>query len=125
MRQIGSHGNAIAVTRCPYRSRSVEIASAVCVSSTVMMSDECCRSARKRASLCAQSRGVCHARGGLTAREVEVVRLVAAGHTNRGIAQQLFLSEKTVARHLANIYTKLDIGSRAAATAWAYDHHLV
>jgi DNA-binding CsgD family transcriptional regulator len=65
------------------------------------------------------------AAGGLTAREVEVVRLVAAGHTNRGIAQQLFLSEKTVARHLANIYSKLDVGSRAAATAWAYDHHLV
>jgi DNA-binding CsgD family transcriptional regulator/tetratricopeptide (TPR) repeat protein len=65
------------------------------------------------------------AAGGLTAREVEVVRLVAAGHTNRAIAQQLFLSEKTVARHLSNVYGKLDIGSRAAATAWAYDHHLV
>jgi DNA-binding CsgD family transcriptional regulator len=63
--------------------------------------------------------------GGLTAREVEVVRLVAAGHTNRAIARQLFLSEKTVARHLSNIYTKLGIGSRAAATAWAYDHHVV
>jgi DNA-binding CsgD family transcriptional regulator len=63
--------------------------------------------------------------GGLTAREVEVVRLVAAGHTNKAIAQRLFLSEKTVARHLSNVYTKLDIGSRAAATAWAYDHHVV
>jgi DNA-binding CsgD family transcriptional regulator len=63
--------------------------------------------------------------GGLTAREVEVVRLVAAGHTNKAIARQLFLSEKTVARHLSNVYTKLDIGSRAAATAWAYDHHVV
>jgi DNA-binding CsgD family transcriptional regulator len=62
---------------------------------------------------------------GLTAREVEVVRLVAAGHTNRSIARRLFLSEKTVARHLSNIYTKLGIGSRAAATAWAYDHHVV
>ena len=65
------------------------------------------------------------AAGGLTGREVEVVRLAAGGLTNRAIAQRLFLSEKTVARHLSNIYTKLGIGSRAAATAWAYDHHLV
>ncbi len=63
--------------------------------------------------------------GGLTAREVEVLRLVAAGHSNRRIATDLVLSEKTVARHLSNIYTKLDLGSRAAATAYAYDHHLV
>ena len=63
--------------------------------------------------------------GGLTDREVEVVRLVAAGHTNRVIAGRLCLSEKTVARHLANIYAKLDIPSRAAATAYAYDHGLV
>lgn len=63
--------------------------------------------------------------GGLTDREVEVVRLVAGGHTNRAIAGQLFLSEKTVARHLANIYAKLDVPSRAAATAYAYDHGLV
>jgi DNA-binding CsgD family transcriptional regulator len=63
--------------------------------------------------------------GGLTAREVEVLRLVAAGHTNRTVATELVLSEKTVARHLSNIYTKLGIGSRSAATAYAYDHHLV
>jgi DNA-binding CsgD family transcriptional regulator len=63
--------------------------------------------------------------GGLTSRELEVVRLVAAGHTNRAIAGQLFLSEKTVARHLANIYAKLDVPSRAAATAYAYDHGLM
>jgi len=63
--------------------------------------------------------------GGLTAREIEVVRLVAAGHTNRAIAGRLCLSEKTVARHLANVYAKLDLPSRAAATAYAYDHHLV
>ena len=63
--------------------------------------------------------------GGLTEREIEVVRLVAAGHTNRAIAGQLCLSEKTVARHLANVYAKLDIPSRAAATAYAYDHGLV
>jgi DNA-binding CsgD family transcriptional regulator len=63
--------------------------------------------------------------GSLTAREVEVLRLVAGGHTNRAIAAELVLSEKTVARHLSNIYTKLGIGSRSAATAYAYDHHLV
>jgi DNA-binding NarL/FixJ family response regulator len=63
--------------------------------------------------------------GRLTDREVEVVRLVAAGHTNRVIAGRLCLSEKTVARHLANIYAKLDVPSRAAATAYAYDHGLV
>jgi DNA-binding NarL/FixJ family response regulator len=63
--------------------------------------------------------------GVLTPREVEVLRLVAAGHTNRAIAATLVLSEKTVARHLSNIYAKLGIGSRAAATAYAYDHRLV
>jgi ATP/maltotriose-dependent transcriptional regulator MalT len=69
--------------------------------------------------------GVTSTRGGLTARELEVLRLVAAGHTNRGIARELVLSEKTVARHLSNIYGKLGIGSRAAATAYAYDQRLV
>jgi DNA-binding CsgD family transcriptional regulator len=62
---------------------------------------------------------------GLTAREIEVMRLAAKGHSNREIALQLFVSEKTVARHLSNIYTKLGISSRAAATAYAYDHGLV
>jgi DNA-binding NarL/FixJ family response regulator len=66
-----------------------------------------------------------HAAGGLTRRELDVVRLVAAGLTNRAVAQRLFLSEKTVARHLSNIYAKLDLPSRAAATAYAYDHGLV
>ncbi len=61
----------------------------------------------------------------LTPREVEVIRLVASGRSNRSIAGELFLSEKTVARHLSNIYTKLDISSRSAATAYAYDHGLV
>jgi DNA-binding CsgD family transcriptional regulator len=62
--------------------------------------------------------------GGLTAREVEVLSLVATGKTNRAIATELFLSEKTVVRHLSNIFTKLDVSSRAAATAYAYEHGL-
>jgi DNA-binding CsgD family transcriptional regulator/tetratricopeptide (TPR) repeat protein len=62
---------------------------------------------------------------GLTAREAEVLRLVAAGKTNRAIAGDLFLSEKTVARHVSNMFTKLGVGSRAAATAYAYEHELV
>ena len=63
--------------------------------------------------------------GGLTPREVEVLRLVASGKTNRVIAGDLVLSEKTVARHLSNIFTKLGISSRASATAYAYEHGLV
>jgi DNA-binding CsgD family transcriptional regulator/tetratricopeptide (TPR) repeat protein len=68
-----------------------------------------------------------HARplGGLTARQVEVLRCVAAGKTNRAIAIQLCLSEKTVARHISDIFTKLNLSSRAAATAYAYEHDLV
>jgi len=62
------------------------------------------------------------AAGGLSSREVEVLRLVAAGKTNRAIAAELFISEKTVARHLSNIFTKLGLSSRAAATAYAYQH---
>jgi DNA-binding NarL/FixJ family response regulator len=61
----------------------------------------------------------------LTAREVEVLRLVARGETNRTIAQQLEISEKTVARHIANIFTKLNLSTRAAATAYAFTHRLV
>jgi ATP/maltotriose-dependent transcriptional regulator MalT len=73
----------------------------------------------------ALSRKVARAAGGLTAREVEVLRLVAAGKTNRAIAAELFISEKTVARHLSNIFTKLGLWSRAAATAYAYEHDLL
>jgi len=63
--------------------------------------------------------------GPLTAREVEVIREVAAGKSNRTIAADLFLSEKTVERHISNIFTKLALSSRAAATAYAYEHGLV
>ncbi len=62
---------------------------------------------------------------GLSPREVEVLQLVAAGKTNLAIANDLFLSEKTVARHVSNIFTKLGLSSRAAATAYAYEHDLV
>ena len=61
----------------------------------------------------------------LSAREVQVVRLVASGKTNRAIAVKLDISEKTVARHISNIFTKLGISSRSAATAFAYQHQLV
>jgi len=61
----------------------------------------------------------------LTAREVEVVRLVAEGKTNRAIAGELYLSEKTVDRHLSNVFAKLGVSSRAAATAYAYEHALL
>ena len=63
--------------------------------------------------------------GGLTPREVEVLRLIARGKTNRAIAGELDISEKTVARHVSNIFTKLDLSTRAAATAYAFTHHLV
>jgi DNA-binding CsgD family transcriptional regulator len=63
--------------------------------------------------------------GGLTPREVEVLSLVAQGMSNREVADALVLSEKTVARHLANIFTKLGVSSRTAAAAFAYEHGLV
>jgi DNA-binding NarL/FixJ family response regulator len=63
--------------------------------------------------------------GGLTVREAQVLRLVATGKTNRAIAADLFLSDKTVARHLANIFTKLGLSSRSAATAYAHRNGLV
>jgi DNA-binding NarL/FixJ family response regulator len=62
---------------------------------------------------------------GLTEREVEVLRLVATGKTNPEIAASLVLSEKTVGRHLSNIFTKIDVTTRTAAAAFAYEHHLV
>ena len=62
--------------------------------------------------------------GGLTAREVQVLRLLAQGKTNKAIAGELFISEKTVHRHVANIFLKLDLSTRAAATAYAFQHNL-
>ena len=62
---------------------------------------------------------------GLTARELQVLRLVAAGETNKAIAAVLVLSDRTVERHARNIFAKLGVSSRAAATAYAYKHKLV
>jgi DNA-binding CsgD family transcriptional regulator len=62
---------------------------------------------------------------GLTSRELEVLRLLATGKTNKTIADELFVSERTVDRHVSNILSKLDLRSRAAATAFAYENHLV
>jgi DNA-binding CsgD family transcriptional regulator len=62
---------------------------------------------------------------GLTPRELEVLRLVAAGETNKAIAATLVLSERTVDRHVSNIFAKLGLSSRTAAAAYAYRHELV
>ncbi len=61
----------------------------------------------------------------LTARELQVLRLVAAGKTNRAIGVELFLSEKTIDRHVSNIFSKLGVSSRTAATAYALQHELI
>ncbi|MGH7475975.1 MAG: LuxR C-terminal-related transcriptional regulator [Longimicrobiales bacterium] len=61
----------------------------------------------------------------LTARELQVLRRVAAGETNKDIAAELFISERTVERHVSNIFMKLGVASRAAATAFAYENQLV
>jgi ATP/maltotriose-dependent transcriptional regulator MalT len=63
--------------------------------------------------------------GSLSEREVQVLRLIASGKTNRAIAEELFISEKTVARHVSNIFDKLGVSSRSAATAWAYQRNLI
>lgn len=73
----------------------------------------------------ALAKGTEPAATGLTARELEVLRLVAAGKTNRAIAADLVLSHRTVARHVSNILAKLDLPSRSAATAHAFKHGLV
>jgi DNA-binding CsgD family transcriptional regulator len=64
------------------------------------------------------------AAGELTRREVQVLALVAAGKSNRVIATELFLSEKTIERHMSNIFTKLGVGSRTAAAAYAFEHRI-
>jgi DNA-binding NarL/FixJ family response regulator len=63
--------------------------------------------------------------GGLTKREVDILTRIAGGATNKQVAEQVFLSEKTVRRHLANIYSKLGVSSRTAAVSWAYVNRVV
>ncbi|WP_419697068.1 response regulator transcription factor [Mesorhizobium muleiense] len=62
---------------------------------------------------------------GLSARELQVLRLIASGKTNKESANELHLSGKTVDRHVSNIFNKLDVPTRTAATGWAYEHRLV
>lgn len=57
--------------------------------------------------------------GGLTRREVEVLRLVASGETNRGVARRLWVTDETVKFHLSNVYRRLAVRNRAEASAWA------
>jgi DNA-binding CsgD family transcriptional regulator len=71
------------------------------------------------------SRPTSEAVGSLSERETQVLRLIASGKTNRAIAEELFISEKTVARHVSNIFDKLGVSSRSAATAWAYQRNLI
>jgi DNA-binding CsgD family transcriptional regulator len=71
------------------------------------------------------TRPAVRAPAGLTGREIQVLRLVASGRTNRAIGRELGLSEKTVARHVHNCLTKLGVPSRAAATAYAYENGLI
>jgi DNA-binding NarL/FixJ family response regulator len=62
--------------------------------------------------------------GSLSERERQVLRLIAAGKSNRAIAEELFISEKTVARHVSNIFDKVGVSSRTGAAAWAFHHNL-
>ena len=62
---------------------------------------------------------------GLSARERQVLSLIAAGRTNREIAAELKISEHTVARHVSNIFTKIGVSTRTAASAFAFEHRLV
>ena len=80
---------------------------------------------RRAEELSPRSRSRTHLAGGLTLREGEVLQLVAAGKSNRDIAGELHLSEKTVERHLSNIFAKLGVGSRAAATSFAHREGIV
>jgi DNA-binding CsgD family transcriptional regulator len=72
-----------------------------------------------------QAEGSMRRPGSLSERESQVLRLVATGKTNRDIAEALFISEKTVARHVSNIFDKLGVSNRTGATAWAYQHNLI
>ena len=97
--------------------------------SSSMPRESCSRSSTPspawRASQTQFERATRRPAGSLSEREAQVLRLLAAGKTNREIAEALFISEKTVARHVSNIFDKLGVSSRAGATAWAYQHNLI
>ena len=61
----------------------------------------------------------------LSKRELEVLRLLASGKTNKDIGKELYLSERTIDRHVSNVFTKIGVGTRAAATAFAYENGLL
>jgi DNA-binding NarL/FixJ family response regulator len=63
--------------------------------------------------------------GGLSRRELEVLRLLAGGRASAGIASELFISTRTAEHHIQNIYTKIGVSNRASATRWAVTHHVV
>ena len=63
--------------------------------------------------------------GGLTRREVDVLRLAAKGLTTREIADRLYVAPKTADSHIQHIYTKIDVSTRAAAALWAMQHGVV
>ena len=63
--------------------------------------------------------------GGLTDREVDVLRLIARGHTNRVIGEELYISSKTVGRHVENIYSKIGVSTRAGAALYAMEQRLL
>ncbi|CAN7766880.1 LuxR C-terminal-related transcriptional regulator [Variovorax sp. LjRoot290] len=73
------------------------------------------------AQMCRAAKAQAH---GLTPRELQVLRLIATGRTNKTIANELFVSEKTIDRHVSNIFDKIAVASRSAATAYAYQHQL-
>jgi len=84
------------------------------------------RAEPRLARIAAPSERASHQRiGSLSEREAQVLRLLAVGKTNRAIADELFISEKTVARHVSNIFDKLGVSSRTGATAWAFQHSLI
>ena len=81
--------------------------------------------ARQQLRLLANGKQPPHLAVGLTDREAEVLSQIAAGSSNKEVAAALVISEKTVARHLANIYLKLGVSSRTAAASWVYRHGMV
>jgi len=106
--------------------RSNVVARATSATSSLLHVPSSATSAPGRTSLASTRLGP-HRRHshGLTRREVQVLRLVSAGKTNGAIATELFLSEWTIERHLSNVFSKLDLSTQTAATAWAYKHGLI